>query len=102
LPRSLHSRFGWPVSRRVDLTQQSGGERDLYIDIVRTSPLVVSYCGGGGGVVLGGAAARAAAGKHASCHKEVLLRQPPHACGFPSLCFDAFPYGAEEASTVCF
>eukprot|EP00884_Botryococcus_braunii_P009078 jgi/Botrbrau1/18171/Bobra.53_1s0039.1 len=54
-------------ARRPDLMFQDWeGGRDLYIDVVGTSPLSPSYSRGGAGVVLGAGAARAAAGKLAS------------------------------------
>eukprot|EP00884_Botryococcus_braunii_P022923 jgi/Botrbrau1/9314/Bobra.0111s0038.1 len=64
-------------ARRPDLMFQDWeGGRDLYIDVVGTSPLAQSYGRGGAGFVPGEAAARAAAGKLAS-YREVLVRQPP-------------------------
>jgi hypothetical protein len=55
------------ASRRPDLVFQDwDGGRDLYIDVVGTSPLAAAYWAGGEGFVPSGAAARAAAGKLAS------------------------------------
>jgi hypothetical protein len=72
-------------TRRPDLVFLDwDGGRDLYVDVVGTSPLAASYWAGGGAFVPGGAPARAAAGKLAS-YREVLLRQPPPCC-FPPLC----------------
>jgi hypothetical protein len=50
-------------------------DKDLYVDVVGTSPLAALGCWGD--LVPGGAATRAAVGKVAS-YREVLLRQPPH------------------------
>eukprot|EP00884_Botryococcus_braunii_P011270 jgi/Botrbrau1/20143/Bobra.0173s0045.1 len=63
-------------TRRPDLVFLDwDGGRDLYVDVVGTSPLAASYWAGGWEFVPGGGAARAAAGKLAS-YREVLLRQP--------------------------
>eukprot|EP00884_Botryococcus_braunii_P013457 jgi/Botrbrau1/22111/Bobra.0206s0037.1 len=76
-------------TRRPDLVFLDWvGGRDLYVDVVGTSPLAASYWAGGGEFVPGGAAARAAAGKLASC-REVLLRQPPHVV-FRPFAFETF------------
>jgi hypothetical protein len=64
-------------ARRPDLMFQDWeGGRDLYIDVVGTSPLEPSYGRGAAGFLPGGAGAWAAAGKLAS-YRAVLLRQPP-------------------------
>eukprot|EP00884_Botryococcus_braunii_P007583 jgi/Botrbrau1/16826/Bobra.150_2s0051.1 len=73
----LPVRFVGFETRRPDLVFLDwDGGRDLYVDVVGTSPLAASNLAGGGAFVPGGAAARAAAGKLAS-YWEVLLRQPP-------------------------
>eukprot|EP00884_Botryococcus_braunii_P008718 jgi/Botrbrau1/17848/Bobra.0127s0088.1 len=65
------------AAHRLDLMFQDWeGGRDLYIDVVGTSPLAPSYGCGGAGFLPGGAAVRAAAGKLA-WYREVLVRQPP-------------------------
>eukprot|EP00884_Botryococcus_braunii_P023541 jgi/Botrbrau1/9871/Bobra.0080s0006.1 len=54
-------------ARRPDLMFADwDGGRDLYVDVVGTSPLAASYWTGGGDFVPSGTAARAAAGKLAS------------------------------------
>eukprot|EP00884_Botryococcus_braunii_P006632 jgi/Botrbrau1/15970/Bobra.0294s0008.1 len=73
-------------ARRPDLMFQDWeGGRDLYIDVVGTSPLPPSYGRGGARFVPGGAGARAAAGKLAS-DREILLRQPPRLVFRPFSC----------------
>jgi hypothetical protein len=85
-------------ARRPDLlfVDWDGG-RDLYVDVVGTSPLAASYWAGGGDFVPGGAATRAAGGKVAS-YREVLLRQPPRVVFRPFAfeTFGGFDAAAEE------
>eukprot|EP00884_Botryococcus_braunii_P021482 jgi/Botrbrau1/8017/Bobra.384_2s0039.1 len=72
-------------TRRPDLVFLDwDGGRDLYVDVVGTSPLAASYLAGGGEFVPGGAAA----GKLAS-YREVVLRQPPRVV-FRPFAFETF------------
>eukprot|EP00884_Botryococcus_braunii_P021563 jgi/Botrbrau1/8090/Bobra.0230s0015.1 len=70
-------------TRRPDLVFLDwDGGRDLYVDVVGTSPLAASHLAGGGAFLPGGAAARAAAGKLAS-YREVSSDSPPESFSAP-------------------